>query len=96
MLDWADDAWVQRGGDLDGENKWDYSGYSLAMSADGDTLASGARHTDDAGRYAGHARIFGWIDSAAGAPTDAPTPAPTDVGCTRARCGGRRRGHRAL
>ena len=70
VLDWGGEAWAQRGGDLDGENRYDYSGYSLAMSASGDVVASGARYTADAGYFAGHARVFGWVD-------DAPDPAPT-------------------
>jgi len=35
VFDWNGADWVQRGIDIDGENKYDYSGYSLAMSADG-------------------------------------------------------------
>jgi len=62
VFDWDGESWLQRGDDIDGENTYDFSGYSLAMSADGNKLASGARNTDDgAGYFAGHARVFGWI-----------------------------------
>jgi len=63
VYDWDDatSSWRRKGDDIDGENKYDYSGYSLAMSADGNVLASGARYTDDgAGYFAGHARVFRW------------------------------------
>jgi len=84
VYDWNGNSWSKRGDDIDGENQLDYSGYSVTMSADGNTVASGARFTDDgAGFYAGHARIFAWErddtpDSPNEAPdTDSPTEAPT-------------------
>jgi len=63
VFDWngTTKSWSQRGDDINGENTFDYSGYSIAMSADGNTVASGARFTDDgAGNFAGHVRVFGW------------------------------------
>merc|ERR1719148_637770 len=63
VFDWNTDtkSWSQRGKDIEGENKYDSSGYSVALSADGTTVASGARDTDDdAGYQAGHVRVFGW------------------------------------
>jgi len=60
VFKWTGDGWVQRGDDINGENKFDNSGYSLAMDALGNTLASGARYTDDAGQFAGQARVFHW------------------------------------
>jgi len=60
VYDWDGNNWLKRGDDIDGENAYDYSGYALAVSADGNTLASGARFNDDAGYDAGHARVFGW------------------------------------
>jgi len=65
IFDWNKDtqSWSQRGDEINGENTYDYSGYSVAMSADGTTVASGARNTDDgAGFQAGHVRVFGWND----------------------------------
>ena len=65
VYDWNKDttSWSQRGDDIDGENKYDHSGYSVAMSADGNTVASGARFThNDAGFASGNVRVFGWND----------------------------------
>jgi len=64
VFDWDGSGWSQRGDDIDGESTYDYSGYSLAMSADGDRLASGARFTSQGGpQYAGHVRVFEWQES---------------------------------
>lgn len=61
VYDWDGSDWSQRGDDIDGENTFDYSGYSIDMSSDGNKLASGARFTDEGGGYfAGHVRVFGW------------------------------------
>merc|ERR1719491_1913871 len=63
VYDWNTDtkSWSQRGADIEGEHKYDSSGYSVALSADGTTVASSARDTDDgAGYQAGHVRVFGW------------------------------------
>merc|ERR1740139_1351161 len=73
VYDWNTDtkSWSQRGADIEGENKYDSSGYSVALSADGTSVASGARDTDDgAGYQAGHVRVFGWNndDSDSGCP----------------------------
>jgi hypothetical protein len=47
-------AWVQVGRDIDGEYAYDYSGYSVSLSADGSRVAIGARgniyRRDDAGQ----------------------------------------------
>ncbi|KAH8081085.1 hypothetical protein JL720_8985 [Aureococcus anophagefferens] len=55
-----DETWVQRGDDIDGEKKFDQSGYSVSLSADGTMLAVGADDNDGAGSDAGHARVFAW------------------------------------
>ncbi|EGB01748.1 hypothetical protein AURANDRAFT_69534, partial [Aureococcus anophagefferens] len=55
-----DETWVQRGDDIDGEAAYDYSGYSVSLSADGTALAVGAPYNDGAGSFAGHARVFAW------------------------------------
>ncbi|KAH8083396.1 hypothetical protein JL720_8280 [Aureococcus anophagefferens] len=56
----APSTWKQRGDDIDGEAADDRSGYSVSLSADGTTLAVGARYNDGAGSKAGHARVFAW------------------------------------
>ena len=59
-----DTDWRQRGGDIDGEHAGDQFGVSVALSADGNVLATGAQHNNgddhptDASR--GHTRVFAW------------------------------------
>merc|ERR1711865_361094 len=73
VYDWDGNSWSQRGDDIDGENQFDYSGYSVSISADGNIVASGARFTDDgAGQNAGHARIFEWTGESPEACEDDP------------------------
>ncbi|KAH8048025.1 hypothetical protein JL721_12032 [Aureococcus anophagefferens] len=57
---WDSGTWVKRGDDIDGEAAYDWSGYSVSLSADGTALAVGASGNDGAGSYAGHARVFAW------------------------------------
>jgi transposase len=42
VYDFSNNLWVKRGQDIDGEAAGDHSGYSLFLSADGNTLAIGA------------------------------------------------------
>lgn len=81
VFDWTGSEWIQRGEDIDGENKFDYSGYSVDLSADGSVVASGARFTDDgAGFFAGHVRVFEWQGDDPASPDDDPAPSssPTE------------------
>ena len=56
-----DEAWVQKGVDIDGEAAQDYSGWSITLSADGDRLVVGAVFNDDSGGVnTGHVRIYDW------------------------------------
>ena len=55
--------WVQRGSDIDGERAGDRTGYSVAMSADGNTVVTGAYVSDDNGTNAGHARVYQYVGS---------------------------------
>ena len=57
---WNGSVWDQRGGDIDGEAAGDQSGRSVALSADGDTVAIGAHLNDGNGDAAGHVRIYAW------------------------------------
>jgi hypothetical protein len=61
---WINSAWVQRGANIDGEAADDYSGWSVALSADGLTAIIGAPNHGGTGRNSGHARIYVWINSA--------------------------------
>ena len=58
----TDGVWVQVGADIDGEAADDYSGWSVAMNAVGDTVIIGAPYNDGNGDYAGHARVFTLTD----------------------------------
>ena len=42
-------AWRKLGGDIDGEDAYDQSGWSVSLSADGTTVAIGARYNDGFG-----------------------------------------------
>jgi hypothetical protein len=56
-------GWVQLGADIDGEGTADFSGYSVSLSADGQTVAIGARFNDGNGTIAGHVRVYNYNGS---------------------------------
>ena len=58
----TDGVWVQVGADIDGETANDWSGWSVAMNAAGDTVIIGAPYNDGNGDNAGHARVFTLTD----------------------------------
>jgi hypothetical protein len=51
-------TWTQIWGDIDGEALGDQSGYSVAISSDGTTIAIGAPFNDGAGSDAGQVRVY--------------------------------------
>ena len=53
-------AATQRGIDIDGEAQGDRSGWSVSLSADGNTVAIGARQNDGGGNRSGSTRIYNW------------------------------------
>jgi hypothetical protein len=57
VYDFNDTSWNQVGVDLDGEDAGDQSGYSVALSADGRSVAIGARFNGN-GSDAGHVRVY--------------------------------------
>ncbi len=57
---WDGSNWVQRGSDIDGEAARDQSGYAVALSSDGSTVAIGARFNDGNGASSGQVRVFAW------------------------------------
>ena len=57
---WGASGWVQRGADIDGEKAGDESGSSVSLSADGQTMAIGAKGNDRAGSMAGHVHMYTW------------------------------------
>ena len=58
VYQYVNDDWSQLGKDIDGENAYDYSGYSTAISSDGTIVAVGARRNDGNGNNSGHVRVF--------------------------------------
>ena len=73
VFQWSGSAWVQVGGNVDGEAEGDFFGFSLDLSADGTAFAAGATSNAANGASSGHARVHGAV-------TATPVPgAPTNV-----------------
>src|SRR5690554_1841364 len=51
-------TWTQIGNDIEGDSSGDWSGYSIALSANGDIIAIGASFNDDGATDSGHVRVF--------------------------------------
>src|SRR5690554_1760618 len=51
-------TWTQIGNDIEGDSSGDWSGYSIALSANGDIIAIGAPFNDDGATDSGHVRVF--------------------------------------
>jgi predicted lipoprotein with Yx(FWY)xxD motif len=51
-------TWSQVGADIDGEDAYDYSGWSVSLSDDGTRVAIGTYGNDDNGNNAGHVRVY--------------------------------------
>lgn len=51
-------SWNQIGNSINGENAGDLSGYSISLSANGKTVAIGAKYNDGNGDNSGHVRIY--------------------------------------
>ena len=60
IYDWGGDSWIQRGSDIDGEAARDLSGFAVALSEEGDTVAIGAYKNDAGGEESGHVRVYDW------------------------------------
>jgi uncharacterized protein YjbI with pentapeptide repeats len=52
--------WTQMGSDIDGEAAYDYSGWSVSLSNNGDIVAIGAYGNDGNGSTSGHVRVYEW------------------------------------
>jgi hypothetical protein len=57
---WSGSGWLQQGNDIEGEDAGDYSGQTVSLSADGNTVAIGAPSDDDNGMDAGQVRVYEW------------------------------------
>ncbi|MCB9289739.1 MAG: T9SS type A sorting domain-containing protein [Lewinellaceae bacterium] len=51
-------TWIQQGGDIDGEETFDRSGWSVSLSSDGSIVAIGAPQNADNGNNSGHVRVY--------------------------------------
>jgi hypothetical protein len=49
--------YIQRGNDINGEAEFDYSGWSVSLSDDGNVVAIGADYNDGNGTNSGHVRV---------------------------------------
>ena len=56
-------SWQQMGDDLKGEAAFDYSGRSVSLSSNGETVAIGAIANGGNGHYSGHTRVYKWSNS---------------------------------
>ncbi len=57
-------SWVQKGDDINGEVSNEYSGNSVSLSSDGNTVAIGAYFNDNVnGSDSGHVRVYIWNSS---------------------------------
>jgi hypothetical protein len=63
VFSWTGNAWVQKGGDIDGEAAGDWSGWSVSMP-NPDFIAIGAKQNAVNGQNSGHVRIYRWTGSA--------------------------------
>ncbi len=50
--------WTQQGADINGEEAYDESGWSVSLSSDGSIVAIGAHWNDGNGQKAGHVRVY--------------------------------------
>ena len=65
VFSWNGTDWNQRGVGIDGEAADDRSGrWATSLSADGESLAIGARMNDGNGTDSGHVRVYKWVSSA--------------------------------
>ena len=58
IYEWNGTVWSQLGGNINGEDVGDQSGYSVSLSANGRVVAIGATDNDDSGQSAGHVRVY--------------------------------------
>jgi len=59
IYSWNGSAWIQKGGDINGEAPQNESGTSVSMP-DANTVAIGAPNNNQKGNYAGQVRVYSW------------------------------------
>lgn len=50
--------WIQKGDDINGKDAMEFSGFSVSISYDGNTVAIGAPYNDSIGFWSGAARVY--------------------------------------
>src|SRR5690606_18779576 len=60
VFEWNGAAWVQKGADITGDASFDYLGYYVSISTNGNVIAVGAYGHDGFASSAGLVRIFEW------------------------------------
>ena len=65
VIDWNSNtnSWEQRGANINGDSSGDKFGYSVSISADGNTVAIGAPQNDASGLSAGNIKVYEWNTS---------------------------------
>ncbi|MGA0374596.1 MAG: BspA family leucine-rich repeat surface protein, partial [Flavobacteriaceae bacterium] len=63
IYSWSGSTWTKLGADIDGEARYDNSGWSVSLSSDGSRVAIGAWGNDGNGDSSGHVRIYSWSGS---------------------------------
>ena len=58
VYEYSGGSWTQLGSDIDGEARFDYSGYSVSLNSDGTILAIGAYLNHGNGNQSGHVRVY--------------------------------------
>ena len=69
-------SWTQLLTDIDGKAAYEYSGYSVAISADGSRVAIGAPYNEGDGTYPGHVRVYSTEIFEDGFESAMPWPGP--------------------
>lgn len=61
IFEWIGTQWLQKGNDIDGEASFDLYGYSVDLSGDGSSIATGAIFNEGVnGVKSGHVRVHKW------------------------------------
>ena len=76
-------GWRRRGADIDGEANYNYSGWSVSLSSDGNTLAIGAPYNAGGGTGGGHVRVYQYDATKTTAETDQSNPDFGPIGWRR-------------
>lgn len=64
VYEWNGSAWVQKGGDIDGDSSDDLFGRSVDINDDGTVVIAGARGGDGNGLNSGEIKVYEWNGSA--------------------------------